>query len=86
MESLFKDPNGNFSVSKMWSNIGYAVASYIVIVNVKDMGWELLLVYMAVVGGSEVAKKLITMKYSSTVVTPPLPSPTVENKPGDATN
>jgi hypothetical protein len=65
MESLFKDPNGNFSVSKMWSNIAYIVSSYVVIVNVKDIGWELLLVYMAVVGGSEVAKKLITMKYGS---------------------
>lgn len=65
MESLFKDPNGNFSVSKMWSNIAYVVSSYVVIVNVKDIGWELLLVYMAVVGGSEVAKKLITMKYGA---------------------
>lgn len=86
MESLFKDPNGNFSVSKMWTNIAYTVASYIVIVNVKEMGWELLLVYMAVVGGSEVAKKLITMKYSSTEPVSILPPPTVEKKVGDSTN
>jgi hypothetical protein len=27
------------------------------------VGWEILLVYMAVVGGSEVAKKLITVRW-----------------------
>jgi hypothetical protein len=62
---LFLDPNGNFSASKMWTNIAYAVATYLVIMHVNSENWELLLVYVATVGGSEVAKKFLNMRYGN---------------------
>jgi hypothetical protein len=58
-----QDPNGNFSASKFWTNVAYAVATYLVIMNVNSENWELLLVYVATVGGSEVAKKFLNMRY-----------------------
>jgi len=66
MKSFFCDPHGEFSVSKFWTNVAYAVATYIVLVHANSTNWELLLVYMSVVGGSEVAKKFMTMRYGNT--------------------
>ena len=60
---LCSDPHGNFSMSKFWTNIAYGVATYVVIKYANTTNWELLLVYMATVGGSEVAKKFLTMRY-----------------------
>lgn len=65
MASLFNDPQGNFSASKMWTNIAYAVSTYIVLTKSTGANWELLLVYLAAVGGSEVAKKFLNMKYGN---------------------
>ena len=65
MKSLFRDPRGEFSVSKMWTNIAYAVATYVVIQHADATHWEMLLVYMSVVGGSEVAKKFLTLKFGN---------------------
>lgn len=65
MVNLFNDPHGNFSASKMWTNIAYGVATYIVLTKSTGTNWELLLVYLAVVGGSEVAKKFLNMKYGN---------------------
>lgn len=53
---------GNSSASKIWTNIAYAVATYIVL-TMQNVTWEVLLVYMAIVGGSEVASKLIALRY-----------------------
>jgi hypothetical protein len=63
--NFFNDPNGNFSASKFWTNVAYAVATYLVIANVDSENWELLLVYVATVGGSEVAKKFLNMRYGN---------------------
>lgn len=57
-DSYTKEP----SASKIWMHISYGVSTYIVI-RMDNIGWEILLVYMAVVGGSEIAKKLLTMKF-----------------------
>lgn len=65
MKSFFRDPNGEFSVSKFWTNVAYAVATYVVVIHATATNWELLLVYMSVVGGSEVAKKFMTMRYGN---------------------
>ncbi len=62
---LFDDPKGNFSASKFWTNVAYATATYVVIVNANSNNWELLLVYVATVGGSEIAKKFLSMRYSN---------------------
>ena len=53
---------GKSSSSKIWTNIAYAVATYIVL-TMQTVTWEILLVYMAVVGGSEIAKRVLTLKY-----------------------
>lgn len=53
---------GQSSASKIWTNIAYAVATYIVL-TMQNVTWEILLVYMAVVGGSEIAKRVLTLKY-----------------------
>ena len=63
MLSLIRDQNGRLSASKLWTNIAYGVSTYIVIERTHDMTWDFLLVYMAVVGGSEIAKKFLTMHY-----------------------
>ena len=54
--------SGQSSASKIWTNIAYAVATYIVL-TMQNVTWEILLVYMAVVGGSEIAKRVLTLKY-----------------------
>ena len=74
---LFCDPSGNFSASKFWTNVAYATATYVVIMNANATNWELLLVYVATVGGSEVAKKFLSMRYGaatgSSAPSPPAP-------------
>ena len=44
---------GQTSTSKLWTHVAYAVATYIVVI-MQNVTWEILLVYMAVVGGSRV--------------------------------
>ena len=63
ISALCRDPNGKFSASKFWTNVAYATATYVVIANANSTNWELLLVYVATVGGSEVAKKFLNMRY-----------------------
>ena len=78
---LFSDPHGKFSASKFWTNVAYATATYVVIANANATNWELLLVYVATVGGSEVAKKFLNMRYGngtgSTTTDPPRREPTL---------
>jgi hypothetical protein len=63
INALCRDPHGQFSASKFWTNVAYATATYVVIANANSTNWELLLVYVATVGGSEVAKKFLNMRY-----------------------
>jgi hypothetical protein len=60
-----RDPHGNFSASKFWTNVAYAVATYVIIRYASATNWELLLVYLSVVGGSEVGKKFLNMRYGN---------------------
>ena len=71
MKELVYDPNGNFSTSKFWTNVAYAVATYVVLRYASATNWELLLVYLSVVGGSEVGKKFLNMKYPQPLPPPP---------------
>ena len=63
--SPFNDPHGRFSASKFWTQVAYATATYVVIQHASGTNWELLLVYIATVGGSEVAKKFLNMRYGN---------------------
>lgn len=63
MKFLWNDSTtGKPSSSKLWTHIAYGVATYIVIKTADHSSWEMLLVYMAVVGGSEIAKKILTSR------------------------
>lgn len=64
LKSLWLDPNHQFSASKFWTTVAYATATVIMILEHHRVEWEMLLAYTAVVGGSEVAKKLITLRYA----------------------
>lgn len=67
MKFLWQDSHtGKASSSKIWTHVAYGVATYIMIVNAQDPRWEMMLVYMAVVGSSEIAKKLLTLKMGVT--------------------
>ena len=52
MKFLFTDSHtGKLSSSKIWTHISYGVATYVVIKSVNNAtNWEMLLVYMSVVG------------------------------------
>ena len=63
--NIFNDPLGRFSAAKFWTQVAYATATYIVIKHASGTNWELLLVYIATVGGSEVAKKFLNMRYGN---------------------
>ena len=80
INALCRDPHGKFSASKFWTNVAYATATYVVIANANATNWELLLVYVATVGGSEVAKKFLNMRYgngtASITTDPPRRDPT----------
>lgn len=60
---MFRDPEGRFSASKFWTAVAYSTATYVVLINANNISWELFLVYIATVGGSEVAKKFLSMRY-----------------------
>lgn len=57
-DSATKEP----SSSKIWTHIAYGTSTYLIL-HMENVGWEILLVYMAVVGSSEIAKKILTMKF-----------------------
>lgn len=64
MKCLWTDKrSGQPSASKLWRTVAYSVATYVVIINARGIAWDLLLVYMAVVGASEIALKLIELKF-----------------------
>lgn len=67
MRFLWEDSHtGKASSSKIWTHIAYGTATYIMIQTAQDPRWEMMLVYMAVVGSSEIAKKILTLKMGST--------------------
>lgn len=67
MKFLWEDSHtGKASSSKLWTHVAYGTATYIMIQTAQDPRWEMMLVYMAVVGGSEIAKKILTMKMGGT--------------------
>lgn len=63
MKFLWEDSHtGKASSSKIWTHIAYATGTYIMIKTASDPRWEMMLVYMAVVGSSEIAKKVLALK------------------------
>lgn len=60
---MWSDKNGDFSHAKFWSTVAYATFTWVVVVQTLNrlITWEMMLAYAAVVGGSELAKKFMTM-------------------------
>jgi hypothetical protein len=63
MKCLFQTRDGNYSGSRTWRTLAYGVATFVVIRNADHLAWDMLLVYLAVVGGSELATRLIEAKF-----------------------
>lgn len=61
---MFTDSNGKLSQAKMWTNIAYATATAIVWKQGTEgkLSPEMLLIYLAIIGGAEVAKKWLEVK------------------------
>lgn len=61
---LWRDKQtGKNSSSKFWKNVAFIVGTYIIVLNAVGLGWELFLVYLAVIGGSEVALKIVELRF-----------------------
>ena len=67
MSQIVIGRDGRLSTSKVWRHIAFAVATYVIVVNANGMDWELLLAYMAVVSGSEVAKAIVQQRTGTTI-------------------
>lgn len=65
LSQLISDPNGELSHGKVWSNIAFGIASFVVVklalANSSSLP-EIFLWYLVVVSGSELGKKFMTMK------------------------
>lgn len=55
--------DGSYSSSKMWTTLANTAATYVVVINAHELRWEILLVYLAAVGSSDIAKRLLEAKY-----------------------
>lgn len=68
VSQLVCNPDGELSHGKVWSNIAFAIASFVVVklalVDSPHLG-EIFLWYLVIVSGSELGKKFMTMKLSS---------------------
>lgn len=61
ISDLYSDPKGNFSSSKLWTTLAYIVSTVIVCINYDKFDWTMLLAYTGAIGGSEIAKKWISV-------------------------
>ena len=73
------DATGQISTSKIWRQIAFGTATYIVIINGHGINWELLLTYMAVVSGSEIAKTVVLQRYGVNTTTTTATATTVKS-------
>lgn len=61
MKFLFYS-RGRPSMSKVWTNIAFALATYVVWRQAETIGAELLGVFLVAVGGYEVSKRIVEYK------------------------
>lgn len=67
---LFTDASGKLSAAKFWFHVANVIMSKVMLTQ-GEVGWELLLAYGAVVGGSHVATLWLKSKYGCTNVDTP---------------
>lgn len=68
LKDLVSTPDGKVSHSKLWSNLGFVVASFIVVylTIVDKLTIEYFLVYIASTVSNSTASKIIAVKYGTT--------------------
>ena len=68
IKDLISTPEGKTSHTKFWGNVSSLVGTIIILtVTYKDnLTWDLFLIYLAIVGGSAQASKLIALRYGKT--------------------
>lgn len=54
---------GEVSTAKVWRQIAYAVATWVIIINANGISWELLIAYLSIVAGSELGQKIVEAKF-----------------------
>jgi len=62
LKEFFTDAAGQFSTSRLWTNIAYIVCSYIMIANYDKVDWMMIVAYAGVVSGSDIAKRVLLRK------------------------
>jgi hypothetical protein len=68
LSQIICEPDGKVSHGKVWSNIAFTIASFVIVklalVDSTQLP-EMFLWYLVVVSGSELGKKFMTMKLSN---------------------
>lgn len=54
---------GKPSSHKLWRHVAFVVATYVVVLNAKGLDPLLLLIYLAIIGGSEIAKRAVDYRF-----------------------
>lgn len=54
---------GKPSSHKLWRHVAYAVGTYVVVINAAGLDPLLFLIYLAVIGGSEIAKRAVDYRF-----------------------
>ncbi len=62
IDLVIDDKTGKVSPTKFWTNVAYAVMTYLMIIN-KEISPELMLSYGGIVGGSYLGKIWLTRHY-----------------------
>lgn len=67
MKKLVLTDSGKLSSTKVWANVGCAIASYIVLklTNNDKMTWEIFLAYLGTVGGFSQVSKWLSYRYGA---------------------
>jgi hypothetical protein len=73
IQDVVTNDAGKLSHSKIWTNIAYAASTYCILYESwhGTLDWTMLLVYLAIVGASPIAGKMIELKYGTHIPEPP---------------
>ena len=64
IKALFYE-NGQFSTTRLWKHVAYALVTYIVWQMGKDATWEVLALYLAIIAADNRAGSIIKAKFQS---------------------
>lgn len=61
-KEFFRDPAGDFSMTRFWTSVCFATCTYVIVHNVDKIDWTMLLAYAGVVSGADIAKKVLAKR------------------------